>query len=141
MALPIHHPFWAQILVVFVVAGLSALLVYARAERIMTPETVASLGLMRVRRDSALSAAFLALAFGIFASVVHVRWASLSPEVASRAFLIAGVGFGVVLSILALVLSARKRMRGAREVILLNALWAFAYGYVLPSAAVWWAGG
>lgn len=140
MTLPIQHPFWVEIIVVFAVSAISAALVYARADRIITPEIVASRGLARVRRDSALAGAFLAMVVGIFVSVLYSRWASASPELASRSFLVGGVAVGIVFSLLAMVLTAKKRMRGAREVIVLNFIWALAYGYLLPNAVIWWAG-
>lgn len=141
MALPIQHPFWAELLLVFLVTAITIVWVHARADHIVSPEVASALGMVRVRRDSALAAGFLALVAGLVASVVYLRWAALSPEFAARMFLILGLGCGLVLSVSAMVLSARKRMRGGLEMVVLNLVWAASYGYLLPKAAVWWAAG
>jgi hypothetical protein len=141
MTLPIQHPFWAELAIVFSVTALTMVWVHARALRIVSPEVVAKLGSPRVRRDSAVAAGFLALVAGLVASVVYLRWADYSPDFAAWMFALLGLGGGLVLSLVAIVLGTRQRIRGGAEMVVLNVVWAVAYGVLLPRAAVWWAGG
>ncbi len=140
MTLPIHHPFWIEIVLVFAVMVVSAVVVYARADHIVAREILKLRGISRVRRDSAAAGAGLALVAGVVASAVYSYWIARAPSLAPTVFLFGAVVVGVALSALALVLAFRRHMRGAGEVIALNVIWAVAYGWLLPLAVVWWTG-
>jgi hypothetical protein len=138
MTLPISHPFWPELIVVLAVTAFTALFVHARAHRIVAEEVVSDRGIVRVRRDMAVTAASLALVAGLLASILFLRWFALSRPLATWAFLVFGLGAALFLSVSAIVLGARRRMRGSLEMVVLTLVWAAAYGYLLPTLTSWW---
>jgi hypothetical protein len=135
MALPPQHPFWAALLVTLAVAAFSAVLVYARADRIVSESTAAAFDRKRLRRIASAGIAGSALLFGAVVSGLFVAMQTQAPELAVGLYRWASAGAASLLSLAAVRMRAGANMRGVPELIALNLLWAAGFGWALPAVA------
>jgi hypothetical protein len=133
MALPVHHPFWLTLLLTVAVAALSAALVHARADRIVSPATAAGFDRGKLRRTAAGGIAGAAILFGGVASGLFLVLEAWGPDLAGHVFRIGSSIAAIALSLAAVRLRANARMRGVPELVALNVLWAAGFGWLLPS--------
>jgi hypothetical protein len=114
------------------VAVVTGIIVYARADVIAEPQTLAERGLATVARQDALGFAMLALVAGLlFASFyawVWPRWRG-----ATGLYVASGIVLGLGLSVAAAVLRPKFGLGGLTEVIALNLVWAAGFGWVAPA--------
>ena len=115
--------------IVIVIAVVSALLVYWRAEHFGAVDDIAERGLSTVRREAVLFYGVLPLFFGGIAWFAYKYMYNQSPENAATNFLLLALAIGVVFTVMAAVVF---KMRGFSEFVALHILYAAGFGWVLP---------
>jgi hypothetical protein len=133
MALPPHHPFWLTLILTLAIAALSAALVHARADRIVSPATAAGVESRKLRRTASGGIAGAAILFGAAASGLFLALHAFSPGLADSVYRIGSCIAAIALSLAAVRLRANVRLRGVPELVVLNLLWAAGFGWALPS--------
>jgi hypothetical protein len=135
MALPPDHPFWLALAVTVGIAALSALIVYVRADRIVSATTAAAFDDKRLRRTASSGIAGSALLFGAAVSGFFLALEPRFPDLATDLYRIGSVVIAVLLSLAAVRLRRNSKMRGVPELVALNLLWAAGFGWLLPAIA------
>ncbi|MCA9594900.1 MAG: hypothetical protein KC776_16380 [Myxococcales bacterium] len=130
MSIPVTHPFWLALAVAVPVAVISGLVVYFQAWRAITRVPEARDRLESVRSTAGLAAAFLALLVGVGVGLGYGALDRLTSGYAAGLYLAVGAVVFLVLS--AWAIGGRARRGAAFATVALNAVWAIAYGYVLP---------
>jgi hypothetical protein len=133
MALPPHHPLWVGLLVILPVAFLSAVLVYARADRLAARILVDVKGIRWVRRRGFVGCLWSTFAVGIASAVLYGWLLERDAARAPAVFHLLSIGLAVVLSGAAVWLRRREHFVGVPELIVLNILWGAGFGWALPA--------
>lgn len=131
MALPVHHPLWLSLCIIIPVSIASGVLVRAHALELARGRA-AAVSSRNDRSDGALAFALLSAFVGVVLSLTYVFLAGRFPAATRWLFLASAALLGTCLSVIALRLSQRMRIGGARELVALNMLWTVAYGVMLP---------
>ena len=115
--------------IVIVIAVVSALLVYWRAEHFGAVDDIANRGLSTVRREAVLFYGVLPLFFGGIAWFAYKAMYNHSPQDAQTYFLLLALGLGVVFTVMAAMVF---KMRGFSEFVTLHLIYLAGFGWVLP---------
>lgn len=121
-------------LVIFVVAALTALIVYQRTPQIAGDEEIELEGLASTRRLFTFAFTAGAILFGVVVTVAYNFVANRWPTLAQPLFFWGSLGVMSLFSIAAGLIRPREGLGGVREVIALNIIWGLGYGWVLPYA-------
>lgn len=127
-----QNPF--PLIIIFIVASVTALIVYQRTPQIAGEEEINQEGLTKTRRLFTIAFPASAVLFGVVITVAYDFTASRWPSVAQPLFFWGSLLLALFLSISAAIIRPREGMGGISEVIALNFLWGIGYGIVLPYA-------
>jgi hypothetical protein len=125
-----QNPF--PLVVIFFVAGITALIVYLRTPQIAGNQEIETEGLARTQRLFILAFTAGAILFGVVVAVAYDFVASRWPVIAQPLFIAVGLGAAIIFSLAAAVLRPRENMGGVPELIALNLTWGVGYGWILP---------
>ena len=116
--------------VIVVVALVSAVITYFRAQTLATPDEITAKGLPAIRTERvSFYAIFLPILVGVVSFFVYrfiyTRW----PGSAKMGFLFLAIGIAVLFTMLAAVVF---KMRGFVELTALHILYAAGFGWIMP---------
>jgi hypothetical protein len=113
-----------------VVALVSALLRFWRAESLSRPDEIASKGLAATRRERVIFyGVFLPVVVGLVSFFLYRFIQARSPDSAQTIFLFLAIGLVVVFTVLAAVVF---KMKGFVELIVLHLVYAAGFGWLMP---------
>ena len=108
----------------------SALLTYARAEKMSPLADIASKGLAVVQRGNLIFfGLFVPILVGPIAYYVYRNLLARSPDSAQATYLLLAVGIGVLFTVLAALVF---KMRGFVEFTALHVLYIAGFGWIMP---------
>jgi hypothetical protein len=125
-----QNPF--PLVVIFLVAGITALIVYLRTPEIAGQVEIETEGLARTQRLFTLTFTAGAILFGVVVAVAYNFTANRWPALAQPLFMWGSLAATLLFSIAAAIIRPREGLGGVLEVIALNLLWGLGYGWVLP---------
>ena len=125
-----QNPF--PLIIIFIIAAVTALIVYQRTPQIAAKEEIDQEGLSNTRKLFTFAFTAGAILFGVVVAVAYDFIAGRWPSLAQPLFFWAGLGTGTIFSLAAAIVRPREGMGGVPEVIALNLLWGLGYGIVLP---------
>ena len=120
------------LIIIFIVAGITALIVYQRTSQIAGEEEIEKEGFASTRRLFTFAFTAGAILFGVVVTVAYNFVANRWPTLARQMFLWGSLAVTLLFSIAAGIIRPREGMGGVREVVALNLLWGLGYGWVLP---------
>lgn len=116
--------------IMFVVAAVSAALVYWRAESFAKPEELVEKGLATYRQQQVtFYGLVMPIAVGLIAFYVFRTLENRSPDSAEQTLLLLAVGIAIVFTIMAAVVF---KMRAFYEFAFLHVVYAAGFGWIMP---------